>query len=67
MFCVWMFILLFCIGQFLGSVKVYKAGGFFCLMSGVFGMYNVYAGLADPTNSYFVVKPLPLPQFGKKD
>ncbi|GME70702.1 unnamed protein product [Ambrosiozyma monospora] len=61
MFFVWMFIILFCIGQFAGSVLTYKAGGFFCMGSGVLGFYNAYAGLADPTNSYFVVKPWFLP------
>ncbi|VEU19904.1 DEKNAAC100432 [Brettanomyces naardenensis] len=62
MFCVWFFILLFTIGQFMGSVPVYKAGGFFCIMSGVLGFFNMFAGLADKSNSYFVVKPWFLPQ-----
>ncbi|GMG40389.1 unnamed protein product [Ambrosiozyma monospora] len=61
MFFVWMFIILFCIGQFADSVLVFKAGGFFCLGSGVLGFYNAFAGLADPSNSYFVIKPWFLP------
>jgi len=61
MFCIWFFILLFVIGQFIGSVKVYKAGGFFCILSGVLGFFNMFAGLADKSNSYFIVKPWFMP------
>lgn len=61
MFLVWLFVLLFTIGQFLGSVKVFKAGGFFCLMSGIVGFYNCFAGMANSDNSYFTIKPWYLP------
>ncbi len=61
MFCIWFFILLFVIAQSIGSVKVYKAGGFFCILSGVLGFFNMFAGLADESNSYFTVKPWFMP------
>ncbi len=61
MFVVWIFILLLVIGQFIGSVKIFKAGGFFCFMAGVLGLYNMFAGLADESNSYFIMKPWFMP------
>jgi succinate-acetate transporter protein len=61
MFFIWFFVFLFTIAQFIGSVKLFKAGGFFAILAGVLGFYNMFAGLADRTNSYFVIKPIPLP------
>lgn len=61
MFCVWFFVFLFTIGQFISSVNVFKAGGFFAVLAGVLGFYNMQAGLLDKSNSYFTFKPLPLP------
>ncbi|ODV87382.1 hypothetical protein CANARDRAFT_5921 [[Candida] arabinofermentans NRRL YB-2248] len=65
LFLIWFFIFLFTIAQFINSVKLYKAGGFFCLMSGIAGFYNMYAGLIDETNSYFVIKPFYMPNAAK--
>lgn len=60
-FLIFFFVLLFTIAQFIGSVKLFKAGGFFCILAGCVGFYNMLAGLADKTNSYFIVKPINLP------
>lgn len=65
MFLIWMFILLLTIGQFIGSTDVTKAGGFFCILAGLFGFYNMFAGFADETNSYFVIKPVFMPHAHK--
>ncbi|GMM28762.1 hypothetical protein DAMA08_014780 [Martiniozyma asiatica (nom. inval.)] len=63
MFLIWLFVLLFTIAQFIGSVKVFKAGGFFCILAACFGFYNMFAGISDNTNSYsfFVPKPILMP------
>lgn len=61
MFFIWFFILLLTIATFIGSVPVFKAGGFFCIFAAILGFYNMFAGLADTTNSYFVIKPILLP------
>ncbi|KAG7700938.1 hypothetical protein KL929_004495 [Ogataea haglerorum] len=61
MFLIWFFILLFTIAQFISSVNTMKAGGYFCMLSGIMGFYNMLAGLLDETNSYFTIKPLYMP------
>lgn len=61
MFLVWLFVFLFTIAQFIDSVRVFKAGGFFAILAGVLGFYNMQAGLLDKSNAYFTFKPIPLP------
>lgn len=61
MFFIWLFVLLFTIAQFASSVLVFKAGGFFAILAGVIGFYNMLAGLVDKSNAYFTIRPLPLP------
>jgi succinate-acetate transporter protein len=61
MFLIWFFVLLFTIAQFIGSVNLFKAGGFFAIFAGCVGFYNMLAGLADKSNAYFTIKPMPLP------
>ncbi|KAH3661412.1 hypothetical protein OGAPHI_006819 [Ogataea philodendri] len=61
LFLIWFFILLFTIAQFISSVDTFRAGGVICWLSGVVGFYNMLAGLVDETNSYFVIKPMYLP------
>ncbi|TID30892.1 hypothetical protein CANINC_000484 [Pichia inconspicua] len=61
MFTVWLFVFLFTVAQFIDSVRVFKAGGFFSILAGVLGFYNMQAGLLDKSNSYFTFKPIPLP------
>lgn len=63
MFFIWLFILLLTIAAFTASVNMYKAGGFFCIFASILGFYNMFAGLADPTNSYFVIKPWQMPNY----
>lgn len=58
---IFLFVLLYDIGYFTGNVKVTKAGGFFCTVSGLLGLYNGFGGLSDPENSYFVIQPLFMP------
>lgn len=60
MFDVFFFVLLFTIAQFISSVVLYKAGGFFCVLSGVLGFYNMFNGMADNTNSFFTLPDAPL-------
>ncbi|ODQ82936.1 hypothetical protein BABINDRAFT_159419 [Babjeviella inositovora NRRL Y-12698] len=38
-----------------------KVTGVFSLLNGAFGMYNMFAGMADETNSYFVIKSMCMP------
>lgn len=64
--------LLLGIGEIAGKVGVTKAGGVFGLLSAFAAWYNAYAGIANPQNSYLVVKALPLPDLedrwrGKKE
>ncbi|CDK28369.1 unnamed protein product [Kuraishia capsulata CBS 1993] len=61
MFLIWFFVLLFTIAEYTGSVGTAKAGGVFCLLSGLCGLYNCLAGMADTSNSYFTLKPFYLP------
>lgn len=61
MFLIWFFVFLFTIAQFISSVKLFKAGGFFAVLAGVVGFYNMVAGMADKTNAYFTLKPILLP------
>lgn len=67
MFFIWLFVLLFTIAQFISSVELFKAGGFFCVLAGCFGFYNMLAGLADKTNTYFILKPILLPNSYKPE
>lgn len=60
-FNIFLFVLLFDIAYFTQSVPVTKAGGFFCLLAGLLGLYNAFTGLSEPSNSYFTVKPLYMP------
>lgn len=60
-FFVWLFVILFTIAQFISSVKLFKAGGFFAVLAGCIGFYNMLAGLLDKTNAYFTLRPVPLP------
>lgn len=61
MFLIWFFVFLFTIAQFISSVNLFKAGGFFAIFAGCVGFYNMLAGLVDKSNSYFSIKPFPLP------
>ncbi|CAI8493186.1 unnamed protein product [Pichia kudriavzevii] len=67
MFFIWFFVFLFTISQFIGSVKLFKAGGFFAILAGCLGFYNMQAGLMDKTNSYFTIHAIPLPQYKHND
>lgn len=53
--------LLLGIGSISAREGVTKAGGVFGLLSAFAAWYNAYAGIANPQNSYLVVKALPLP------
>lgn len=66
-FLIWFFVFLFTIAQFIGSVRLYKAGGFFAIFAGVVGFYNMTAGMAEKTNTYFTLSPLPLPNQAKPE
>lgn len=63
MFSIWLFLTLITISYFTASVATFKATGFFCILAGLLGFYNTYAGLADKTNSYFVLSSIPLPNY----
>ncbi|AOA61549.1 Acetate transporter [Komagataella phaffii CBS 7435] len=64
-FCIFMIFLVLTIGYFVSSVPTIKAGGVFCFVGSLLGFYNMYAGLANPTNSYVVVHPLFMPNAAK--
>ncbi|ODV96546.1 hypothetical protein PACTADRAFT_48383 [Pachysolen tannophilus NRRL Y-2460] len=64
-FFVWFFILLLDIGIFTGHTGVTKAGGVFCFITGILGFYNAFSGMADKSNSYFVVHPWFMPGAAK--
>lgn len=66
MFFVWLFLTLITISYFINSVEVFKATGFFCILAGLLGFYNMYAGIADKTNTYLIFKPTPLPNYATK-
>lgn len=53
--------LLLAISEFSGKASVKKAGGVFGLITAFIAWYNAYAGIANPQNSYLVVKAIPLP------
>ncbi|KAG5421595.1 mug86 [Candida metapsilosis] len=53
--------LLLGIGSISQKVGVTKAGGVFGILTAFAAWYNAYAGLANPQNSYLVIKALPLP------
>ncbi|KAG0670530.1 hypothetical protein C6P40_004204 [Pichia californica] len=67
MFSIWFFVLLFTIAQFISSINLYKAGGFFAIFAGCLGFYNMLAGLADKSNTYFIIKPILLPNQPKPE
>ncbi|ODV96545.1 hypothetical protein PACTADRAFT_1133 [Pachysolen tannophilus NRRL Y-2460] len=60
-FDIWFFILLLDIGTYTGNTNVSKAGGAFCFLAGLLGFYNAFAGMADDSNSYFIIKPWFMP------
>lgn len=43
-----------------GKVSVHRAGGVTGVITGILGLYNAWAGVANKTNSYFVPYPLHL-------
>lgn len=47
-------------GDFTGKVGVTRAGGVFGIITAFLGFYNAFAGVANPTNSYFIAHPIPL-------
>lgn len=53
--------LLLAISEFSAKTSVKKAGGVFGLITAFVAWYNAYAGIANPQNSYLVVKAIPLP------
>lgn len=63
MFFVWLFLTLITISYFTNSVNTFKATGFFCILAGLLGFYNMYAGIADKTNAYLVCTTIPLPNY----
>lgn len=67
MFSIFFFVFLFTISQFISSINLFKAGGFFAIFAGCLGFYNMLAGLADKTNTYFVIKPILLPNQPKTE
>lgn len=54
-------ILMLIAGYFSGSAKCHRAGGAFCVVTGILGFFNAFAGLATKENSYISVKPLYMP------
>lgn len=66
MFNIWVFLMLLTIAYFINSTNVFKATGFFLITAGIVGFYNMYAGIADPTNAYITIKPIPLPNYATK-
>lgn len=64
-FLVWFFILLLDIGVFTGNAKVTQAGGAFAFITGLSLFYNAFAGMADTSNSYFVITPWFMPGAAK--
>lgn len=55
--------LLLSIGSFTGSAKVTKAGGVLGIITAFIAWYLAFAGISNKSNSYLVVKPIPLPRF----
>ncbi|KAK6204803.1 GPR1/FUN34/yaaH family-domain-containing protein [Scheffersomyces amazonensis] len=47
-----------------GSASVTKAGGVLCLISASFGFYNMYSGIANEQNTYFILPSFPIPVYG---
>lgn len=47
-------------GEFSGVVNVSRAGGVVGVITAFLGFYNAFAGVANPTNSYFGAYPIPL-------
>ena len=43
------------------NVKLQKAGGFFAILGAFLAWYNAFAGIADDSNSFFVVPVLHFP------
>lgn len=53
--------LMLTIGAFVSSENVTKAAGYFGILSSVCGWYSLYSGIADPSNSYFPIRPYYMP------
>lgn len=47
-------------GDLSGHIKVTRAGGCIGVLTAFLGFYNAFAGVANPTNSYFTAKTIPL-------
>ncbi|AOA60896.1 Acetate transporter [Komagataella phaffii CBS 7435] len=60
-FVVFLLFLVLTIGYYTSSAGTIKAGGAVSFVGSILGFYNMYAGIADSTNSYLVVKPLFMP------
>ncbi len=56
--------LLLAIGSFMQSTGVTKAGGVVGVITAFIAWYVAYAGVSNRSNSYLVVKPIPIPVFG---
>lgn len=57
----WVFLMFLAIGSFTGKEAITKVGGVLGLIATFIAFFIVYAGTADPTNSYFVIPPTPMP------
>ncbi|RCK65691.1 Accumulation of dyads protein 2 [Candida viswanathii] len=58
-------IILFAAGFLLDSVTVRKAAGIVGVIHAFSGWYEAFSGTCSPTNSYWVPKEIPLPDFSK--
>ncbi|KAK6458062.1 GPR1/FUN34/yaaH family-domain-containing protein [Scheffersomyces xylosifermentans] len=58
--CLTITFILLAAGEFTGKVGVARAGGVVGVITGFLGFYNAFAGVANPTNSYFTAWPIPL-------
>lgn len=66
-FGIWLFVILLCIANLTDNTGVQMAGGVVCFITGIIGLYNTFAGMADKSNSYFVIKPWFMPGAQKPD
>ncbi|ABN66334.2 membrane protein [Scheffersomyces stipitis CBS 6054] len=53
-------------GFMTGRPNLLKAGGIFATISSISGFWNFYAGIANPTNSYFRLPVFPIPAYQSK-